>query len=155
MATCPNKNLESWKALERARGDMAYYLWDKYKGNVPESEYTPQLKPGVQELFESNPELANAVYEAAGIRNPNITVLPNGNLKIVAFRTEKVGSTSKGEYQRGKGLYLSLDKPYPGEDVYTVEIEISPKNLLDRKLGFGEISEDYFIDEKIKELIDN
>ena len=110
------------------------------------------IKPGVSELFESNPELANVVYEAAGIRNPNITVLPNGNLKIVAFRTEKVGPTSKGEYQRGKGLYLSLDKPYPGEDVYTVEIEISPKNLLDRKLGFGEISEDYFIDEKNKRV---
>jgi len=113
---------------------------------------TTYIKPGVEELFESNPELANAVYEAAGIRNPNITVLPNGNLKIVAFRTEKVGPTSKGEYQRGKGLYLSLDRPYPGEDVYTVEIEVSPKNLLDRKLGFGEISEDYFIDEKNKRV---
>ena len=110
------------------------------------------IKPGVQELFESNETLANAVYEAFGIRNPSITVLPNGNLKIVAFRTEKVGYTSKGEYQRGKGLYLSLDKPYPGENVYTVEIEISPKNLLDRKLGFGEISEDYFIDEKNKRV---
>lgn len=113
---------------------------------------TALVKPGVVELFESNPELANAVYEAASIRNPGITVLPNGNLKIIAFRTEKVGPTSKGEYQRGKGLYLSLDKPYPGEDIYTVEIEISPKNLLDRKLGFGEISEDYFIDEKNKRV---
>jgi predicted NAD-dependent protein-ADP-ribosyltransferase YbiA (DUF1768 family) len=110
------------------------------------------IKPGVQELFDSNPELANQVYEALGFRTPNITVLPNGNLKIVAFRTEKVGPTSKGEYQRGKGLYLSLDRPYPGEDVYTVEIEISPKNLLDRKLGFGKISEDFFIDQKNKRV---
>ena len=77
MATCPNKNLESWKALERARGDMAYYLWDKYKGNVPESEYTPQIKPGVEELFESNPELANAVYEALGFNDNNFELKEN------------------------------------------------------------------------------
>jgi len=50
MATCPNINLDSWKSLVASRGeDMSYYLWDKYKGNVPESEYTPQIKPGVQE----------------------------------------------------------------------------------------------------------
>jgi flagellar basal body rod protein FlgC len=110
------------------------------------------VKDGVEELFTSNPELANQVYQALGFRTPNITVLPNGNLKIVAFRTEKVGPTSKGEYQRGKGLYLSLDRPYPGEDVYTVEIEVSPKNLLDRKLGFGKISEDFFIDQKNKRV---
>ena len=39
MATCPNKNLSSWKTLVAAQGeDMAFYLWDKYEGNVP-SEY--------------------------------------------------------------------------------------------------------------------
>ena len=39
MATCPNTNLQSWKDLVASRGeDVAYYLWDKYKGNVPEVE---------------------------------------------------------------------------------------------------------------------
>jgi hypothetical protein len=39
MANCPNKNLEEWKLLVAARGeDVAYYLWDKYSGSVPESE---------------------------------------------------------------------------------------------------------------------
>jgi hypothetical protein len=39
MATCPNINLDSWKNLVAARGeDVAYYLWDKFDGNVPESE---------------------------------------------------------------------------------------------------------------------
>lgn len=34
---CPNKNLESWKTLAAAQGEkMAYYLWDKYDGKVPE-----------------------------------------------------------------------------------------------------------------------
>jgi len=39
MATCPNKNLESWKTLVTSRGeDVAYFLWDQFDGNVPESE---------------------------------------------------------------------------------------------------------------------
>jgi hypothetical protein len=37
MATCPNINLDSWKNLVAAKGeDVAYYLWDKYNGEVPE-----------------------------------------------------------------------------------------------------------------------
>ena len=40
MATCPNKNLNEWKSLVAARGeDVAFYLWDKYEGDVPLSEY--------------------------------------------------------------------------------------------------------------------
>jgi hypothetical protein len=39
MATCPNKNTEAWQLLVSSRGeDVAHYLWDKYEGNVPESE---------------------------------------------------------------------------------------------------------------------
>jgi hypothetical protein len=39
MATCPNKNTEAWQLLVSSRGeDVAHYLWDKYDGNVPESE---------------------------------------------------------------------------------------------------------------------
>ena len=38
MATCPNINLPEWKALEAAKPDLAYYLWDKYNGEVPAKE---------------------------------------------------------------------------------------------------------------------
>ena len=38
MATCPNKSSREWKTLVSAQGeDSAYYLWDKYNGEVPES----------------------------------------------------------------------------------------------------------------------
>jgi len=38
MATCPNKNSDSWKQLVELRGEaMAYYLWDQYNGEVPEN----------------------------------------------------------------------------------------------------------------------
>jgi hypothetical protein len=40
MATCPNKSLNEWKSLVAAKGeDIAFYLWDKYEGDVPLSEY--------------------------------------------------------------------------------------------------------------------
>jgi hypothetical protein len=49
--TCPNVNLDSWKNLVAARGkSIAYYLWDKYEGEVPQEEYTPSIKQG--EFFQ-------------------------------------------------------------------------------------------------------
>ncbi len=39
MATCPNINLPEWKSLVASRGeDMAYFIWDKYNGEVPSNE---------------------------------------------------------------------------------------------------------------------
>jgi N-acetylglutamate synthase-like GNAT family acetyltransferase len=44
MATCPNINLDSWKNLVAARGeDLAYYLWDRYNGKVPQEEYKSSI----------------------------------------------------------------------------------------------------------------
>ena len=41
MPTCPNINLDSWKELVASVGKSeAYYLWDRYDGNVPQEEYT-------------------------------------------------------------------------------------------------------------------
>lgn len=41
MATCPNKNTKDWDRLVSAQNtEMAYYLWDKYLGEVPEYYYT-------------------------------------------------------------------------------------------------------------------
>lgn len=36
MANCPNKNTAEWKQLVSVQGEMAYELWDRYKGEVPE-----------------------------------------------------------------------------------------------------------------------
>jgi hypothetical protein len=54
MAFCPNINLESWKNLVAARGEnIAYYLWDKYAGSVPEEEYTDE--ENVSLLYQLDP----------------------------------------------------------------------------------------------------
>ena len=40
MAYCPNTRLKEWKDLVSAQGKkLAYFLWDKYKGNVPSMFY--------------------------------------------------------------------------------------------------------------------
>ena len=45
MATCPNKNLDSWQNLVAVRGeDVAYALWDMYEGVVPQEEYRVAIK---------------------------------------------------------------------------------------------------------------
>jgi len=42
MTFCPNKSLPEWKALEESQPDRAYYLWNKYKGEVPSKFYYPK-----------------------------------------------------------------------------------------------------------------
>lgn len=55
MATCPNKNLQAWKTLVAEKGEnMAYYLWDKNKGNVGDIMF--QLK-GKTEISKASPEV--------------------------------------------------------------------------------------------------
>lgn len=68
MINCPNKNLQEWKDLVAEVGEsLAYYYWNK---KYPEIN----IKPGVQELFESNPELADAVYEALVSLRPKASI---------------------------------------------------------------------------------
>lgn len=44
MASCPNINLQEWKDLVQARGKaMSYFLWDKYEGEVPLSQYSAPI----------------------------------------------------------------------------------------------------------------
>jgi hypothetical protein len=51
----------------------------------------PTIKPGVEELFDSNPELANAVYEAMGFK----TTINNPVYSAVFFNTNEVTSKYK------------------------------------------------------------
>lgn len=110
---------------------------------VPSSFFDRQIK--------SNGKTRELGFYRFEKNTTGITKLPNGNLLIKAYRTEQSNSTSKNQYQRGKGLYLSLENPYPGTNQYVVEFEISPNNLLDRrKESVGNITEDSFIKEKNK-----
>jgi hypothetical protein len=67
MATCPNKNLNEWKSLVIARGeDVAFYLWDKYEGNVPESESRTEIvKSGLKATNILQSPKANQFFNTA------------------------------------------------------------------------------------------
>jgi hypothetical protein len=67
MATCPNKNLNEWKSLVVARGeDVAFYLWDKYEGNVPESESRTEIvKSGLKATNILQSPKANQFFNTA------------------------------------------------------------------------------------------
>lgn len=47
--------------------------WSKSRTTQPTVQPVGEVKKGVSELFESNPELANAVYEALGFNQPTYT----------------------------------------------------------------------------------
>lgn len=76
MNFCPNVNSEIFQELLKYNTEStAYYLWNKYEGNVPKRYFSVNKEKlsipennlnQIQELFESNPELANSVYEALG-----------------------------------------------------------------------------------------
>jgi hypothetical protein len=67
MATCPNKSLNEWKSLVAARGeDVAFYLWDKYEGNVPESESRTEIvKSGLKATNILQSPKANQFFNTA------------------------------------------------------------------------------------------
>jgi len=63
---CPNVNLDSWKNLVAARGeDVAYYLWDRYEGQVPQEEYTVDVSSQTAEMpaSKASNETLNKVKE--------------------------------------------------------------------------------------------
>jgi len=76
-------------------------------------EPTTEIKPGVQELFDSNPELANQVYEALGFNQPAYTkqsLIDNyGEKGKEIFDTLQSISWNLGS-ERYKVFSLSTDK---------------------------------------------
>ena len=106
MATCPNKNLKAWKDLSSQYGETGAMFMYTIEGDIPTMDRAEALaleydlvadefltspstrfKPGVEELFESNPELANAVYEALGFKVSNSTIA------LDKINNTKVGDT--------------------------------------------------------------
>jgi hypothetical protein len=76
------------------------------------------IKPGVEELFESNPELANAVYETLGF---NQMITPNDK---VVFGHPTIGKSFLKN--QGEDKFISLD------DDYATEINSKVKEIADK-----------------------
>lgn len=129
--TCPNINLTEWKNLVNIRGEnIAYYLWDFYKGEVPEHEYlqintTPYIKSGVSELFESNPELANTVYEALEFKTNSLQAFKDNLINIIGV--DKV-----------KELYAGTDVEFNSFTIDDVELGTDKSLIVTIKTDKGQ-----------------
>lgn len=121
MATCPNKNLDSWKDLVAIRGeDIAYYLWDYYKGEVPQEEYTAEargaelptpVKPGVAEIFDSTPELAS-IGTPEQYSEYLDTIFPDSKVKDIVYHGAMEQLLPKDGKFKGYVTYFTDFKNY-------------------------------------------
>jgi hypothetical protein len=83
---CPIKTDPNWIALEQAQPDLAYYLWNEYEGNVPAEYYTSTapIKPGVEGLFNENPELASVGTQEQYSAYLD-TIFPDSQVKDIVY----------------------------------------------------------------------
>ena len=117
---CPIEQDKRWiKLLSFLKDrDKAIYYWNVYEENVPDYFYDSlpiqdtsntevqsdplsiSIKPGVQELFDSNPELANAVYSALGFEQGNSNYY-EGDIKPEPNTIFVFGSNPEGRHGAG------------------------------------------------------
>ena len=99
---CPNKNLESWKTLAEAQGEkMAYYLWDKYDGNVPErfnKSLNQTLVDGFLKDFNITTEEFEDLNETLGF-----------DAKTASDFLEKVVAYEKGQKITPEAAYFAFN----------------------------------------------
>jgi hypothetical protein len=103
MATCPNKNLDSWKSLVANKGEaMAYYLWDKNGGNV--SNILAQIQGGNTVSSKASPKtikLVKDLLNRIGVDYQSVSSIRINGLEIgangVADITQKLVQIVQGK----------------------------------------------------------
>lgn len=98
MAICPNKSLKEWQDLEAKFPDHAYYLWNKYNGNVPENVIVPEASPELLERVKkvidqmgvSVTDLATYAKES-GLDTKDVNGLADLTRGIIAIAEGKEG----------------------------------------------------------------
>lgn len=99
---CPNINLDSWKNLVAARGeDVAYYLWDRYEGEVPQEEYEVDVSFQTEELpmSKASTETVNKIKELAksvGISFQDLLTYAKGNPTVDVKNATGLADLTKG-----------------------------------------------------------
>ena len=89
MATCPNINLPQWKALVEARGEnLAYALWDKYKGEVPSNELRNTSLETITKVKE--------VIEKMGVQMKSLTEYAKTNPNVDVSTAEGIADLGAG-----------------------------------------------------------
>ena len=161
---CPNKNTPEWKAISNAHPTLAYYLWNKYEGNIP-SYYTQSVgKEGVTELFESTPELANigtpqqyskyldSIFPGSKVQDIVYHGVTKGieaynNILQNGFLTINKSNWSNNKYKEFKGVFftdvstatsygVNLERELrPEEKDFVIPAVLNVETLLTPKMG--------------------
>jgi len=143
---CINPNSPEFKAaLERTGNPLLAEI------EVDKSQQQPSVKPGVEELFSSTPELAQSVYEALGIYN----VWHSSDKKIDKFISENVeGYFTKVKKGSPKAVFFTANKPpqesFLSKREYQEQFAVKMGNplVVDTKTGYSRDNESF------KELVD-
>ena len=99
---------------------------------IQEQSATAPTKEGVSELFESNPELANAVYESLGI--PKIKLYR-------VYNTDANGIVIEGQ-EKYKGQWFTSDLDYALSYIEKNKKVIKGKNVTDNKYDYSGLKVD-------------
>ena len=155
---CPNLNDPEVKAkfdqLLSVVPEYAYYLWDKYEGEVPAKYYNlvgatglvaGKVAKGVQELFVSNPGL-NAVGTPQQYSAYLDSIFPDsqvkdivyhdggqGKIKEEGFRKDMIGIADGGVLGDGFYFYVDRNKRYDDWRSDTESVLLNITNLSTRK----------------------
>lgn len=120
---CPNLSdpeiKRKFESLKSVYPEGAYYLWDKFQGEVPAKYYNvPSTdKSGVSEIFESSPELANigtpeqysqyldSIFPDSKVKDIVYHGTPDGRFDL--FDVTKAGTAT---FQPTQGVYFTDSK---------------------------------------------
>ncbi len=133
---CHNRNLPEYKVLMGIYNNnlIVDSIIDQYQSSTDlDLTYnTGKIKEGVQELFESNPELANAVYSSLGFKSfdtmgISLDTEERGGWRWIKLNNQNIGEVKLVKNDRGSkevGLSIKLNEEYQnkgyGQIVHTL-----------------------------------
>lgn len=136
MATCPNKNSESWKKLVDLRGEeMAYYLWDQYNGEVPED-----ILNNVEQIV-TNPQKAiqDKINETKSfVRKYNIPVSETDPLLL-----DSEEANNGYEVKQPDGTWAKITKRVTDRVKAWYKEKFGNKKFTEAEKKFNELKRDY------------
>lgn len=184
MATCPNKNLQEWKDLVEVVGNnRAYYLWDKYQGEVPLEAIQAQVKDlsssrasretlervreaaakmgisiqALSDYLKGNPSVEGKGINALADTIRNVVAIAQGK-EDVALTEEIVHVATAMLEQTDPNLVTSMISKIHGYKIYNLVLEAYKNNknyqLPDGRPDIRKIKKEA-VDKLIAELIIN
>jgi hypothetical protein len=138
MATCPNKNSDSWKQLVELRGEaMAHYLWDEYNGEVPQDilDNVEQIVTGPQQAMQERIRNTKTL-----VRKYNIPVSETDPLLL-----DSEESNNGYEIKQEDGTWVKITKRVTDRVKAWYKERFGNKQFSEAEKAFNELKKQYGI----------